>query len=361
MADEPQAETSAHPDSAGQAVADAFRQIEEAEPAPEPKAAEPESAEESEPKVEPKEEPKEEPKAAEDDGPARNEDGTFKAKESAEAAAPDDKPPVEAKVEEKAPEAPEEDAGIREAPQRFSSDAQAAWKNAPASVRGEVNRLMREMESGLKEHQDRWEPLKELDALARQHGTDIPTAMRQYIAFEQNIRRDPIAGLTQTCRDLGLDFQQIVAEVSGQQIEGMPQTSTAVTALQNRIGELESQLGQVSTTIQTQREDSNLRDVQAFAADHPRFEELSPDIADLLRTGYAQDLPDAYDKAERLKTAPVTASPPAAQTRAPDLAAQTRNASLSVSGAPASGTEPGSKKVPASARDAVASAFAELG
>jgi len=330
-----------HPDNARQAVEQAFVELGESPP-------ELDGRTKSEPAA--AEEPKE------DDGPARNEDGTFKAKEPVEAAPEAEKAPVEAKVVEKAPE---EDAGIREAPQRFSSDAQAAWKDAPAPVRGEINRLMREMESGLQEHQARWEPLKELDALARQHGTDIPTAMRQYIAFEQNIRRDPIAGLTQTCRDLGLDFQQIVAEVSGQTIEGMPQTSTAVTALQSRIGELESQLGQVSTNIQTQREDANLRDVQAFAADHPRFEELSPEIANLLKTGYANDLSDAYDKAERLNAAPVTAPPPGAQTPAPDPAAQTRDASLSVSGAPSSGSEP--TKVPASARDAVASAMQQLG
>ena len=153
-------------------------------------------------------------------------------------------------------------------------------------------------------------------------------------------------------------------DISGQKIEGMPQTSTAVTALQSRIGELESQLGQVSTNMQTQREDANLRDVQAFAAERPRFEELSPDIAELLKTGYAHDLKDAYDKAERLKPAPVTASTPAAQTGTPTQAlssAQTRDASLSVSGAPTSGSEPGSQKVPASARDAVASALAQLG
>ena len=328
-----------HPDDARHAVSEAFSQVEAAE------GVEPTEPEPAEPKAEPQ----------------RNPDGTFKAKEPEEAAAETEKPPAEAKAEEKAPDTPDEDTGIREAPQRFSEDARAAWKDAPAPVRGEINRVMRELEAGIAEHQERWEPLKELDALAKQHGTDIPAAMRQYIAFEQNIRRDPIAGLTQTCKELGLDFQQIVAEVSGQKIEGMPETSSAMTALQSRFDAMEGQMKDVSTNIQTQREDTNLRDVQAFAADNPRFEELSPDIADLLRTGYAKDLPDAYDKAERLKPAPVTAPTPAVQTRAPDPAAQTRAASLSISGAPSSGQEPGGAKVPETARAAVASAMRQLG
>ena len=313
-----------HPEDASQAIDAAFEQIDaqEAKEEPGPKEAEPEQ------------------EPADEDRP-RNADGTFKAKE-----------------EEKAPEPPEEDSGIRDAPQRFSADAKAAWKDAPAPVRGEINRLMREMESGLQEHQARWEPLKELDALAKQHGTDIQTAMKQYIAFEQQIRRDPIAGLTQTCKELGLDFMQIVAEVSGQKPEGLPQTNSAMTALQGRFDVMEGQLKQVSTTIQTQREDTNLRDVKAFAAENPRFEELSGIISKLLSTGMTDELKEAYSMAERLNPAP--ASPPAAQTRAPDPPAQTRDASLSISGAPSSGKETEKRKAPPSAGEAVDNAFAQL-
>ncbi len=342
-----------HPEDASAAISRAFSQVE--------------AAEETEVKVEPKaeaaEKPEAEPKAEEDDR-LRNPDGTFKAKEAkpVEAAQESEKPPVEAKPEEKPPETPEEDKGIAEAPARFSTDARAAWKDAPAPVRGEINRVMRELESGIAEHQERWEPLKEFDALARQHGTDIPTALRQYIAFEQNIRRDPIAGLTQTCAELGLDFRAIVAEVSGQAPDKIASRhDTTVSAMQTKIAGLERQLNEVSTSISSQREDTHMRDVQAFAADNLRFEELSPVITTLLRGKTASDLKEAYEMAERLNPAPVVASPPADQTRTPAPLAQTREASLSITGAPASGSNPAVGKTPASAEEALRNAFAQIG
>jgi len=304
------------------------------------------------------EEPAPEPEAkeAEEEAPdrARNPDGTFKAKEAAPEAEGE---PVEAEAKD---EAPPEDPGIKEAPARFSADAKADWAKASPSVRGEVNRLMREMQGGLEEHQARWEPLKEYDALTKQHGTDIPTALRQYVSLEQEIRRDPISGLTRACADMGLNFQEIVASVSGQEPNDIAARSDAtIHALQTKIEGMERQLGTVTTSMKTDRAAANLREVEDFAADKPRFEELSENIAKLLETGMASDVPEAYSMAERLNPAPVAETPAAQPRPDPKPATQTRN--LSISGAPTGGSNPSARKVSASLDEALDNAFASIG
>ena len=157
-----------------------------------------------------------------------------------------------------------------------------------------------------------------------------------------------------------MDFRAIVAEVSGQQPDEIASRHDAtVNAMQSKIAGLERQLGEVSTSISKQREDTHMREVEAFAADHPRFEELSPHIAKLVKGGMAGDIAEAYDMAERIYPAPVTT--PAAQTGTPTPPAQTREASLSITGAPATGSNPANRKPPASAEEALKNAFAQIG
>ena len=310
----------------------------EAKPAkPEPKADKPEAKPDANAA---------EKAAKPDDAPQereRNPDGTFKAKEPAEGE------PVEA-PEAAEPEKPAEDAG--EPPSRFSPDAKAAWKDAPTPVRKETERMLRELEGGLEQYRQKFEPLKEFDSLAQKHGTTIQDALRNYVGIERLIAQDPIKGLNQVCENAGLSLRDVAAHIMGQKPEqAASQQDATIRELRSKIAELERGFGSVNQTIQQQRESATLGEVQKFAADHPRFEELSPDIAKLLQTGMAEDLPSAYEMAERLKPAPIPAQAPAAPA-APPPAAQTRKPNLSVTGAPASGSNPGQRAPSSSAREA---------
>ena len=66
------------------------------------------------------------------------------------------------------PEAPP--AATAPAPDRFSKEAKDAWAATPDAVRKETERAFSELTKGLSEYQQRWEPVKQFDEMARQSG-----------------------------------------------------------------------------------------------------------------------------------------------------------------------------------------------
>jgi len=262
-------------------------------------------------------------------------------------------------------------------PTRFSPDAKTAWKDAPEPVRAEVHRAFREMEQGIAKLRDdatAYADLKDYDALAKQHGTTIRATMDQYLRLSQTLQsRDPMPAIQELLRHAGMTVQDLVAHVSGQQPEqASAGAAREIMELRNHIGQLQQQLqgelGQVKSTLQNQEAQGLLGEIQQFAADKPRFDELSMEIAAQVRAGY--NLDEAYVRAERLNPLPAAPPPPAAaQTGAPPAAAQpgahdpmaqTRG-SLSVTGAPAAGSDPRNRGPSPTTRAALDKSWALLG
>ena len=276
-------------------------------------------------------------------GPSRGPDGRFAAKVT------------EARAE--APQ-PQTDAGAFDVPQRFSADAKAAWEQTPVPVRAEIGRAMREMEGGLRQYQERFEPLRPFEEMAQQNGTTIQQALSNYVGMEQMLRQDPIAGLERVCQNMGFRLADVAAHVMGQPA---PQRDQVIDGLNQQIAALQQQVGGVQQTFQQQRHRETTDMVSAFASQNPRFDELAGEIAQLIQTGYASDLQDAYDKAERLNPAPAAPSTAVAPPTAPADPAQTRKSALSIHGAPTSGSNPANRQRSATAADAIESAFSQLG
>jgi len=263
-----------------------------------------------------------------------------------------------------------------EPPTRFSPDAKTAWKDAPEPVRAEVHRAFREFEQGVQRYRDdaaAYADLKDYDALAKQHGTTIRATMDQYLRLSQTLQsRDPMPAIQELLRHAGMTVQDLVGYVSGQQPEqASAGAAREIMELRNQVGQLQQQLqgelGQVKSTLQNQQAQGLLGEIQQFASDKPRFDELSMEIAAQVRAGY--DLDEAYVRAERLNplasappppAAAQTGAPAAAQTGAHDPMAQTRG-SLSVTGAPAAGSDPRNRGPSPTTRAALDKSWALLG
>jgi hypothetical protein len=85
-------------------------------------------------------------------------------------------------------------------------------------------------------------------------------------------------------------------------------------------------------------------------------------MATLMKAGMASTLDEAYESASRLKPAAVaSAQVPAPQVQKPDFSAQTQKGQLSVKGSPSAGSNPDNRKPPATSRDAVRRALAQVG
>jgi len=312
---------------------------------------------------------------------ARGPDGKFLPAEPAKEAKAGEvtKPVTPEKSSEKISDAKPEiklNGHFSDPPTRFSPEAKAVWKEAPEPVRAEVHRAFREMEQGIAKIRDdatAYADLKDYDALAKQHGTTIRATMDQYLRLSQTLQsRDPMPAIQELLRHAGMTVQDLVAQVSGQQPEqASAGAAREIMELRNQVGQLQQQLqgelGQVKSTLQQQEAQGLLGHIQQFAQDKPRFDELSMEIAAQVRAGYSLD--EAYVRAERLNPLPAASSPPtaaqtgnptAAQTGRHDPMAQTRG-SLSITGAPAAGSDPRNRGTSPTTRAALDKSFALLG
>jgi len=83
------------------------------------------------------------------------------------------------------------------------------------------------------------------------------------------------------------------------QVQSAPPEQYALTAMQQRLQQLEGQLQNQSLMGQKQQEESLNSDIQKFASDpsHSHFEAVRADMAALIQAGRAADLQSAYEQA----------------------------------------------------------------
>lgn len=281
---------------------------------------------------------------------ARTPDGKF-----ATEAKPAEKPTIHDKPvtleEPKAEVKPE----IAAPPSRFSADAKAAWAAAPEAIKGEVHRAIRELESGIQQKDAMLEPLKPYFDLAKQHNTTVDAALGNYVRLEQLIIKDPRAGLEALAQNLGTNLQNLFA-LAGAGKPGQPQTQTApeVAQLRQQVADLQTELQGIRQQNEQQVQTAIMKEVDAFATSHPRFDELAVEIKKMIETGYADTLEDAYNRADRLNPAPPSAPAVAAPPAQPRPA-------RSVTGAPTPGSNPAAGRPSESRREAVSNALARVG
>ncbi len=235
------------------------------------------------------------------------------------------------------------------APDRFSPDAKAAWEQAPEPVRAEVNRAITELTSGIERYKADFEPYRALDQQLKANGQSFQEVFNHYTGIENLLQENPVQGLDQICRNMGMSLEQVARHVLGQpEDQRAAQSSRVIASLQQELQQVKSQINSFSQNAEQQAIAASMREVAEFAKANPRIDELATDVKLFLETGRATTLADAYHMAERLNPAPAQAAP--VQTTP---AAQTRPARTSISGAPASGSTPGSRKRSASIDDAL--------
>jgi hypothetical protein len=309
----------------------------------------------------------------------RSPDGRFVGKDGAP---PQVKPQTEVKptVEQAKPAEPAPDA----LPERFKSDpaASAAWVNADPALKGAMNRTIRELEGGITKYRadaEAFDAIRDFDELAKRSGTDIRSAMENYVGIESMLRQDPIAGLDRICSNLKLSLvdvaRHIVAAVDAQEEGGGEPEDPRIQALQREIAALKGQVGTVNETFTEQRKQGYLGQIQEFAArtENKRWAELEPDILAILKGEGDVMVPpkfkgmdrvtEAYRLASLLRPAPAAPVITAPAVTSPDPVAQTHRGSLSVTGAPGTrnGSDPANRKPASSIRESIRNARAAIG
>lgn len=266
-------------------------------------------------------------------------------------------------------------------PARFSPDAKAAWAQAPEAIRGEINRAITELENGLTQKSEALKTYADLEPYAQraqQQGTNLKAVIDNYLGWEARLAQDPANGFVSLLQNMGQDplsFAQSILERAGimpNDPSGQSQIYQQQIASQSQeLQGLRGQVAQMQQFIEQMQIQQANQQIAEIARDKPGFDNLRPLMGQLIQSGMAQNLDEAYTMAARLKPeaiasvtpqpAPVVEQPAPAQVAQPAPAAQTRKASLSVTGAPSSGSNPANRRAPASAREAIQRAFASTG
>ncbi len=274
----------------------------------------------------------------------------------------------------------------KEPPSRFDDAAKAEWDALPENTRGAVHRMQRELEAGITKYKasaDEFETVREYADMARQSGTDLKTALSRYVEMENELRRDPIAGLQAVVANLGLKgpsgqpatLRDIAAFVLGQKPDQVAsRQEAAFAALRRENAEMKQALSGLSDHVRAQQADTAERAIlgewDAFRAANPNAGAMEAEIADFLTRYPAsgnitvrERLADALAWAEARfpeKTA--------AHTRVDDVAAQTRDrparqfnpaGAKSISGAPGGSQSVNTRKL--SRKEAIEKAIRAAG
>lgn len=294
---------------------------------------------------------------------ARDEKGRFSKKAEEEAAKPETEQAA-APVQAAATEAPKPPPG-------WSPAAKVAFDALPAEVKESVAKREVEINAGFAKLSE-YKGLEPLAELAKQNGTNLVQAVNEYRDFEVKLQNDFIGGIGFVCQRFGvnpLSLAQAILSRSGgaaqaqpgyQQPPQQPDISPVLQRLQRLEGEIQQR-----QQIEAQRQQTEAQsEIQKFSSANRFFENVRPAVANLIRSGQATTLQDAYDQAcwmnpevravlIKEQSAGTNGQASAAQRAA--VAAQARSASKSIKGAPTPGAA--SQRVQSSIEDEVRNAW----
>jgi hypothetical protein len=305
------------------------------EPAPEPA-----DATEPEPAAEPSE-----------DGRERDEKGRFVAKtETSE---------EPAKEAPKAVEEPKEAAAVSDAgktairpPPGFSIASKAAWdKEAPtaeewAAAKADIAKREQEVDNGFK----RYAGLGKFAEEAERNGTNLQSAVSDYVAVETALRQNPVGGVEFICQRMGIDPRRLAEAMSARynltalsQSDAQPpsQQAPAPAVDPNAIAQ------HVAAVIRAEQEQRDLNSkISAFGSDPKNkfFSDLRMDMAKIVQAGKADSLEQAYEAAcwlnPEIRAIMINEANGGRNREAAAAASKSRNAAKAVGGSPAPGINP---------------------
>lgn len=187
------------------------------------------------------------------------------------------------------------------APERFSTDAKAAWETAPEPIKAEVHRALRELEAGIEKHREgaqKFETVKDFDDIATKSGITLRRALERYVSTEQLLRTNPLKGLEAICGNLNLTLRQVAEHVLGQAPDQRAaQSDGEIRELKATVAQLQRQVGGVTQTFQQQGQQQLYDHIAEWSKDKVGFELLAPHIAEAMGANKGLSLDDAYQGA----------------------------------------------------------------
>lgn len=188
---------------------------------------------------------------------------------------------------------PSEGSKRHEPPARFLPEARAKWANVPNEVKTEVHRVSQEYEGEIeraRQTAEAYEPIRQFDDMARASGKKLPDVIGAYVGMENMLRTDPVRGMAEILRNIGLTPEQYAnhvlenADVHRQALVRQQPQPQQQRQPDPEVQELRAELQSMKV------EQTVLPVVHQFRTSHPDFEALSPKITSIIRSGVIEQV-----------------------------------------------------------------------
>lgn len=211
-----------------------------------------------------------------------------------------------APVTEAAPVPVEEVPAWQKPPNSWKKDYHPLWESADPKLREYAYQREQEMREGVLPLQEKARFADSMQAVVEPYlptirglGVDAPTAVKALLEADRMLRssqpQEKLAYIQKLAQNYGIDLSGAAS-----QPEGSPQADPRYSALAIQMNEIRGQL-QADKDAAKAAEDRALQaDISKFSAEHEHFDVLKPTMAQLLNSGVATTLADAYAKAMRL-------------------------------------------------------------
>tara|TARA_R110000868_G_scaffold376148_9_gene640976 strand:+ start:3522 stop:4532 length:1011 start_codon:yes stop_codon:yes gene_type:complete len=251
---------------------------------------------------------------------------------------------------------------IRKAPSSWKPDAQAAWvkaDNGEELTKEEIKSLALESErresdfhkgvSEFKEHAQKARAYEAAINPYKQHlqslGIDAPTAISGLLKAEQMLRTGDPATKAQYLLKLAKDYRIDIGVLGNQEPQQQYQTDPQSVYMMQQLHALQQEQKQLREQREYQENQNALASLDEFSkSGNIHLDEVRNDMADLLESGKATSLQDAYEKAiwlnANVRTTLIEQQRQDAHKKAIEQAknARAKSASVSIKGSsPASG------------------------
>ena len=251
-------------------------------------------------------------------------------------------------------------------PPGLSAATKAVFATLPEPIQKDLARLQGEFDNAKATWDQKAERFNRLDSILspRQQrfqlsGIDEVQAVQALFAAQDLLDRSPVEGLQYLARSYGVNLNALAGQPQMQGQE--PPMHPVIQQMAQEVNSLKSALAQQQATAAQSAQTQYQSEIQAFQSDPANlyFENVRGDMANLIRTGQAQGLKDAYEKATwaspeirpLLLKAQVEAHAAQAQAEARAKVEAARRASGSVIGSPTPGASPVNGAPSATLRD----------
>lgn len=205
---------------------------------------------------------------------------------------------------EKPAEQEEEPDPVTLAPSSWTAKGKEEFSKLPRSVQEEVHRRESNYHEGLQRLKPQahfgqvmqrvLEPFQQTLTQLQQQGIDAPTALQKLLHADHKLRysraEEKAAFLAEIAHDYGIDMGQVATQ---------PAPNPEVMAMRRQMEQIQMQRQQELQAQQQNDQTRVMSEIEKFAADpkNEHFNAVRDQMANLLQSGQAQTLEDAYEKA----------------------------------------------------------------